>query len=86
MRRGFWEGGMDWVPKGTDSELGMELESDWWMESESESELGFGEGDMGGLYHSWVCLSVAFALVLFKGTRLRNRLALYDDGRKTSRA
>ena len=30
-----------------------------------------------------LCLSVAFALVLFNGTRLRDRLALYDDGRKT---
>ncbi len=46
MRRGFWDGGMDWVPKGTDSE------SEW----ESDSGCG-GEGDMGGLYHSWVCLS-----------------------------
>ncbi len=33
-----------------------------------------------------LCLSVAFALVLFNGTRSRNRRALYDDGRKTSRA
>ncbi len=28
-----------------------------------------------------VFLSVAFVLVLFKGTRLRNRLALYNEGK-----
>ena len=57
MRRGFWDGGMDWVPKGTDSE------SEW--ESDSGLELGGGvSGDMGGLYHSWLCLS-AFARLRF---------------------
>ena len=37
-------------------------------------------------YGKLYAIAVRYAFVLFKGTHSRNRLALYDDGCKTSRA